>query len=161
MSLAFSVREKRQVYYWNRKKSVVIVVRSGLKTRLSKASAKSKPTIESGEQAARGLVEFMIKVYNRLPPQKIVDTYNEGHNEENRAQLLWDNYNTETLDNMAQCCTFLASLWESAWKVAKAETKIKESNIRAFDYASELRPTYKPRSFYPSVDLSLMNEYCQ
>ena len=108
------------------------MIRSGLKTRLSKASAKSKPTIESGEQAARGLVEFMIKVYNRLPPQKIVDTYNEGHNEENRAQLLWDNYNTETLDNMAQCCTFLASLWESAWKVAKAETKDQRKQYKGF-----------------------------
>ena len=136
-------------------------VLSGLRTRLNKASAKSKPTIQSGEQAARGLVEFMIQVFNRLPPQKIVDTYNEGHNEQDRAQLLWDNYKTETLDNMAQCCTFLASLWESAWKVAKAETKIKASNIRAFDYASEFRPTYKQQSFYPSVDPTLMHEYCK
>jgi len=135
-------------------------VLSGLKTRLNKPGAKSKPTIKTGEQAARGLVEFMIKVFNRLPPQQIVDTYNEGHNEKDRAQLLWDNYNTETLDNMAQCCTFLASLWESAWKVAKGETKIAAGNIRVFDYASELRPTYKPQSFYPSVDLSLRHEYC-
>ncbi len=74
---------------------------SGLKTRLNKPGAKSKPTIESGVQAARGLVEFVITVYNRLPPQQIVDTYNEGHNEENRAQLLWDNYKNQTLEHGA------------------------------------------------------------
>jgi hypothetical protein len=135
-------------------------VLKGLNTRLSKASAKAKPKMTTGEDAARGVVELMIKTYDRLSPQKIVTTYGQGHSDESRAQLLWDTYNQETLDNMAACCTFLASIWESAWKVAGAESNFKAADIREFDYAEEIRPAYKPQSFYPSVELSLMKEFC-
>lgn len=136
-------------------------VLKGLSTRLGKAKAKAKATITTGEDAARGVVELMISTYKRLPPQKIVDTYGRGHNEQQRAQLLWDSYQDKTLDNMATCCTFLASLWESAWRVAEAEGSVHNADIREFDYDSELRPKYKPRSFYPSVGLSLMKQYCK
>lgn len=136
-------------------------VLSGLTTRLKKKSAKSKPKMKTGADAARGVVELMIATFERLPPKKIVDTYNLGTSADDRAQKLWQNYKEETLDNMAGCCTFLASVWESAWSVAGAENKVKAAQIRKFDYEDDLHETYKPEAFYESVSLPLMKQFCK
>ena len=135
-------------------------VLSGLKERLDQASAKATPDICCGQEAARRLVEMMMDVWNNLRPEKIIATYAGGKNDDERAQLLWDAHGEKTLDNMAECCTLLATLWESAWVVGKGETNIKAQDIKEFDYESELRPKFRPQSFYPSVELSLMKPYC-
>lgn len=135
-------------------------VLDGLAERLAMKSAKAKSDIASGQEAAQRLVEMMIDVYQSLRPEKIIATYTDGKNDTDRAQLLWDAHGDTTLDNMAQCCTLLASLWESAWVTGKGEDKIKAQDIQAFDYEKDLRPKFRPQSFYPSVELSLMKEFC-
>jgi hypothetical protein len=134
-------------------------VLKGLDTRLSTPEAMADSSIATGQQAAAKVVEMMIQVYNNLNPQDIIDTYSQGNNATERAELLWSAHKDKTLDNMALCCTVLASLWESAWKVGEGEMKFTISTA-PFDYGKELRPKYKPSSFYPSVSLNLMGEYC-
>lgn len=132
----------------------------GLNTRLGKPAAKANPQFNNGEEAARGVVELMIATFNRLRPESIVQTFNQSADEDDAIENLWTQYKEETMDNMAACCTFLASLWESAWKVADAEEQIPAAQIHAFDYGKELRPTYKPETFFPSVSLANMKPYC-
>ena len=136
-------------------------VLSGLDQRLNKSSAKAKSDIKSGKEAAQRLVEMMIKVWNHLRPEDIISTYSQGKNDTERAQLLWDAYSEKTLDNMAGCCTVLATLWESAWTLGKGESKVKTQQIKEFDYEEDLRPKFRPQSFYPSVALSLMKDLCK
>lgn len=133
----------------------------GLNERLDRPEAVATPTMDSGGAAARGVVELMLATFDRLPPERIVETYNGGHNREDRTERLWSSYREETLDNMAACCTFLASLWESAWRKADGENQVPAGSIKEFDYQEEIRPKYRPQSFFPSVALADMKPYCK
>jgi hypothetical protein len=133
----------------------------GLNQRLAKPSAIAQPTMKTGEEAARKLVDLMIATFKRLSPEDIIQTYQQGHSKDDRAARLWAAYQDQTLDNMAECCTYLASLWESAWLVAKAEQLIPDSQLVAFDYRTQLWPKYRPQSFFPSVGLADMKSFCQ
>jgi hypothetical protein len=136
-------------------------VLDGLSKRLGKNSAKADSGIKSGKAGAQRLVDMMIDVWGNLRPEKIIATYAQGKNDTERADLLWKAHGEKTLDNMAQCCTVLASLWESAWTVGKGEVKVKAQQIKEFDYEKDLRLKFRPQSFYPSAEISLMRDYCK
>lgn len=106
-------------------------------------------------------MRLMIDSYNHPAPETIIKTYTtQGTNDDTRAAALWDAHKEPTLDNMANCCVYLASLWESAWLVGGGEEVSTPGAIREYNYEADLRPQFKPMKFFRSVALADMEPLC-
>jgi len=86
------------------------------------ASMDSKPLIKSGDEAADLTVDLMRRTIKRLPPQHIIDVFNEVRGRGQTANM-WAKLKTDTVAVTADGVLALACLWSSAWSLAKAETK--------------------------------------
>ena len=82
--------------------------------------------------------DLMIGFFEKPPPEQsersdpsprasIIETNRSGKNAEDRFEQLSKAHHKETLDNMAACCTFPASLWESAWVAGVGESAVKKA----------------------------------
>ena len=78
--------------------------------------------IPNGDAAARRTVQLMRTVSEILPPQKIVDVWNEVRTPSPpNYSTMWTKVGTKTGKCMAEGALLLASLWQSASVVAGME----------------------------------------
>jgi hypothetical protein len=115
---------------------------------------KVKPSFKGGKAAAQRVVQLMQETFDALPPQEIVDTYNEGTSPADRVQKLWDAFSEKTIERIGEGCICLAEIWASAWKEGGGES-ISGSKLAAID-EDDLKALYNDKTFLPSVGLKSM-----
>jgi hypothetical protein len=111
-------------------------------------------TFVSGRGAAARVIDLMRTTFTKLPPSKIVETYNSGTTPAARLSLLWQKHGASTITVMADGCRCLADIWASAWKEGGGE-QITQSKLGAADEAL-LEQCYNDSGFLPSVALNTL-----
>jgi hypothetical protein len=112
------------------------------------------PTFSSGHGAAARVIDLMRTTFTKLPPSKIVETYNSGTTPALRLSLLWQKHGPGTITVMADGCRCLADIWASAWKEGGGE-QIAQNKLGAADEAL-LEQCYNEPGFLPSVALNTL-----
>jgi hypothetical protein len=113
----------------------------------------------SGAQYARAVIELMHSVAKTLPPQKILDDYEEAGGDSRVATLdaMYETLGAPTAAVLAEGARYLALLWDSAWSVAGG------SHIASADLVerdkSDIRKRYIKTNFVPSVTLDEISNH--
>ena len=81
----------------------------------------ASPGVQGGREAAREAMKMMQASFDALPPSAIIEADNPGENQPNRGRILWDAIGPKAAALVANGCTLLAQLWESAWAEGKGE----------------------------------------
>jgi hypothetical protein len=115
---------------------------------------KVKPSFSGGQGAAQRVVRLMQETFDALPPQDIVDTYNEGTSPGDRLDKLWSTFKDKTIERIGEGCLCLAEIWASAWKDGGGEN-IAKSKLVVVD-TDALKSLYNDKTFIPSVALKTM-----
>lgn len=72
-----------------------------------------------GHAAAVAVVELMRRTVTRLPPQKVIDSFNE-HAGRKRSAGMWADLGKNTAKGIYDGAVTLARLWQGAWEVGRA-----------------------------------------
>ena len=109
---------------------------------------------KSGAQYARAVIELMHIVAKKLPPQKILDEFEEAGGESKVATLdaMYEKLGKPTSAVLAEGARFLALLWESAW-AAGGGAQQAAAGLVALNKA-DIRKRYIKTNFVPSVTLT-------
>ncbi|MBZ5491816.1 MAG: hypothetical protein LAO76_12870 [Acidobacteriia bacterium] len=115
--------------------------------------------IRGHKNAAYKAVELMLKTFDILPPQDIVNQFKEFSPEDKPkaiANKLWDQFQNQTVEVMANSCRYLAMLWESAWKEGGGTAAMVSGRPIG---SGKLIDLYKKRTFLPSCTLDEIGKY--
>jgi len=102
----------------------------------------------AGKDAAECVIKLMNRVYKKLPPDKICDSFSENIGVRGKYDNMWDDLGKKTIDNMARGAEAMAILWQSAWKAGDGNA-IAENKLVAIDQ-QKLRVLYNDKTFVPS-----------
>lgn len=111
------------------------------------------PLCGSGVQVARATIELMHDVAETLPPQTILDVYEEAGGGTVVATLdaMNDALAEPTAKVLALGASYLALLWDSAW-VAGGGPGVADAQLVALE-PKEVRSRYIKKTFVPSLTL--------
>lgn len=104
--------------------------------------------IANGQSAAREVVELMRRTIAALPPQRIIDVFNDTDGD---TAKMWEELADDTAARIADGAETLAMLWNSAWKAGGGTS----ADARAFK-DTDLMKLYNDPSFVASVHLDVM-----
>jgi hypothetical protein len=107
-----------------------------------------------GKGAAARVIRLMRETVAALPPQDIVDAYNEEHSPADRLERLFKDFGDKTIDRMVAGCVCMADIWASAWKEGGGKD-IPASELVEID-SGVLSTRYRKPDFFPSMSLGLM-----
>jgi hypothetical protein len=111
--------------------------------------AASPELVKSSLAAAQLTVSLMRRVNQLIPPAKLCADFADHRSK----QKLWENFGPQTIQVIAMGVRTLASIWASAWKQGKGETRVPKTALKAISKA-KLRALYEDRvNFVPSVRL--------
>jgi hypothetical protein len=88
----------------------------------------------------------------KIPPEKLVKTYNDAQPASQRVPAMWSKWGEKTMDCMAEGAKTLAMLWERAW----AEGDGAHCTVPQDMTHQQLADLYKPSGFAPSMGLEQM-----
>lgn len=128
-------------------KGVVASIRTGIHGRLGAAD------VTDGADAARRTIELMRTIATILPPERIIDVWDEvSASSPVDYKMMWQKLGADTGRCMAEGALLLASLWQSAWKLGGGDQTI--NSDAEIDY-KELRTLFEPNNpqFLPSLYL--------
>lgn len=114
----------------------------------------AKADIRDGHGAAQFIIELMRETINKLPPETIVEAFNNKSGGGSRAERMWETLGDATCDRLAAGCQYLAQLWQSAWDVGGGN-QIPKSELIPID-KDELYKLYMDKSFVESKTLQEM-----
>ena len=117
-------------------------------------SASVSGSFSGGHGAAVRVVKLMKDTVKALPPEDIVNAYNEETTPADRVKRLFDDFGEKTIELMAAGSVALADIWAAAWKEGSGED-IASSALVALDQG-ELATLYRRSDFYPSMSLESM-----
>ena len=123
------------------------------------SGAAQLPACKSGAQYARAVIELMHIVAKKLPPQKILDEFEEAGGESKVATLdaMYEKLGKPTSAVLAEGARFLALLWESAW-AAGGGAQQAAAGLVALNKA-DIRKRYIKTNFVPSVTLDEIGDH--
>jgi hypothetical protein len=147
-SIAYQVHAVYETQMLNANAPAIV---SGIMDRLKNQSVAA--TFTGGFGAAQRVIELMRSTITKIPPQVIVQTYNDAKSKAARLMDLWKAYSAKTMDVMAEGCICLADLWASAWHEGSGENTVAESELGPTDFTA-LETSYNDSSFLPSVGLA-------
>lgn len=110
-----------------------------LNTELGSQKAKGKVT--SGAEAADLTVQLMRQTMKKLPPERVLDVYRQTSGQGQTAAM-WQELGDDTVAVTAQGALTLATLWQSAWAVAKAEASFSKTKCKKAMDKNRLRALY-------------------
>jgi hypothetical protein len=133
-----------------------VELQAGLKKTVPRSSI---PTIEGHHDAASSVVGLMLKTFDILPPGDIVKRFkkvSDGQKPKPIANALWQSFNTETIEVMANSCRYLAMLWQSAWKEGRGTAAL----ARTTPFTKpQLINLYSQKNFLESCTLFTIGKY--
>jgi hypothetical protein len=112
---------------------------------------RAKADVKGGYKAAVSVVELMRTAMGKLPPLKIIETFNE-QTAAQRLPHMWSVLKDDTTFCMAEGCLRMAAIWASAWKEGGGK-KIKPSDLGTVD-RDVLKALYYNKEFLPAFRLS-------
>lgn len=115
--------------------------------------AKAQADVTGGHGAAVSVIELMRTTVTAIPPEQLVQAYNEGTGPKDRIERLWDGFGAATMDAMAAGALRLASIWESAWTEGQGAQSVQDLGAISED---ALRRLYQQTSFLKSLTLEEM-----
>jgi hypothetical protein len=104
----------------------------------------SLANVNNGFEAARAVIELMRRTVKRLPPEEVLDAFNEATGRE-RLAIMWTRLGDRTADCMADGARTLLMLWESAWQVGNGD-QLPKSSLKAID-TGRLAALYNNKTF--------------
>jgi hypothetical protein len=112
------------------------------------------PFVASGHGAAVATVELMDRAAAAVDPLDLVDTYagTQGGKSKAVTSILFAKFGAGTIQTLCDGAVTLATIWESAWRVAHGEQKFSAADIKAISKNS-LRARYERQDFVRSLDL--------
>lgn len=114
---------------------------------------KAEADVKGGHGAAVAVIGLMRSTIESMPPEELVQTYNEGTGPKDRIERLWSGFGDRTLDAMAAGALRLASIWESAWAEGQGAQSVQDLGAIGEDV---LRQLYQRTSFLKSLTLEEM-----
>lgn len=106
----------------------------------------------TGKEAAQSTIKLMDKIStNILPPQEIIDAYNEKAGRE-RINNMWDKLGNKTIRCFAEGAINLALFWQSAWITGGGDKNFTLNDIKEIK-KSKLVELYNNKDFFPSYRL--------
>src|SRR5262249_5655373 len=106
--------------------------------------------LRGGEQAGRSMVDLMIESLAVLPPEKIIEAYNEGKGHD-QLHHMFDTLGDHTAERLAAGALALARLWSSAWEEGGG-ANIQDGALVVID-TGVLQANYRDKKFAPSFEL--------
>jgi len=107
--------------------------------------------IKGGKKAALETINLMKQVMKILPPEKIVQVFNDAPSG-GRISYMFDKLNKKTIDCLVEGSISLASIWSSAWNEGNGKNISDELLIKVDqDYLQEL---YMDTKFLPAYRLT-------
>lgn len=123
----------------------------------AKSGWPSVPVVDgTGQAAAAAVVELMRRTVKRLPPAKVVDTYNDNPGR-GRGQAMWDKLGDDTAACIFDGSITLARIWQGAWRkgrAGKANPKLPTQPCSQ----TALKALYMKATFLPSAKLQDLRE---
>ncbi len=114
---------------------------------------KALADVKGGHGAAVAVIELMRSTFTAIPPEQLVQAYNDGTSPKDRIDRLWDGFGDRTMDAMAAGALRLASIWESAWAEGQGAQSVQDLGAISED---ALRRLYMQNSFLESLTLEEM-----
>ncbi len=118
----------------------------------------STPEELSGKDAAIYVIELMRKTISTLPPLEIVNSFINNSSgsdlgESNRVDEMFKEIGQATIQCMQEGCLYLATLWDSAWKMGQGDSIVNTENLVKRD-TDVMRNIYQDNEFLKSLLLS-------
>lgn len=117
---------------------------------------KASELFTGGEGAADAVIGLMQRTVKKLPPEKVLDTFNQSIGQ-GQLDKMWEELGEATIERLVDGAHTLALIWQSAWtegggeKVGKiAQTKLVEIPVRT------LKKLYQNKTFAESLWLREM-----
>lgn len=127
---------------------------SGVNDRIKKATV-DKKLFRTGKEAAQRVIQLMRDTFEKIPPDKLVDAYNNGGNsDDERSESLWKLFGEDTMDCLVDGAACMATIWQSAWKTADTSW-VSAKDLVAIDQ-QVLMNIYNDNTFARSVGLPQM-----
>jgi hypothetical protein len=106
-----------------------------------------------GERAALEVVKLMQRTVKALPPQEIVDLYNNLSGRD-RLIMMWKKLGDRTAARILDGGWTLAGIWQGVWSEGRSRPGAKPANLptSAFEHA-KLSALYNNKNFAPSYSL--------
>lgn len=119
---------------------------------------KQLPLCASGAQIARATIELMHEAATTLPPQQILDAYEDagGGTRVSTLETMNETLAEPTAKLLAEGARYLALLWDSAW-MAGGGDNIADKELVGLD-SKEVRARYIKSDFVPSLVLDDIGE---
>ncbi len=113
--------------------------------------------VKGGYAAALAVVRLMCSTIKKLPPEKVVDRFDEVQGR-GQAKALWNKIGTKVGEVMSDSCRCLALLWDSAWSEGGGDKLDLDSRTLEIpqDYLKDL---YLNKSFLPDHSLRELAEH--
>lgn len=108
--------------------------------------------ISGGQQAGFAVIELMKRTKTLISPMAVVEAYAQAlQADENTNDVLWEAFDDQTQEAIADGCRVLAMLWESAWVEGNWQN-ISNSQLSLVP-ANNLKSLYQRQDFLPSLAL--------
>jgi hypothetical protein len=128
---------------------------AGVNSRL-KGSKPSVKKMRDGSEAADHVVTLMRETLNRIPPQSIIDLFDDNPGR-TRLQKMWEKLDDPTMDCIAEGAKALAQYWEAAWLEGRSDPgAVKLPKKAAAIDETDLMALYRDKTFMPSKLLNQM-----
>lgn len=111
--------------------------------------ADNLPKIDSGHDAAREIVKLMARSIKAIPPERIIDAYEDGGH---RVDALWQKLGKDTAKRIHDGASTLAAIWQGAW-VASGISDLTDGQLRGVS-RTRLRDLYLDKTWAPSVHIT-------
>jgi hypothetical protein len=116
------------------------------------AAAVTQQGEKEGFQAAKLLLDLMLTVNERIPPADIIAADDPTKNQPQRAELLFQQFHSETAQCIMDSSVLLAQLWESAWVEADGDQNISAGDLVVIQ-ESELTSITREQTFIPAMTI--------
>lgn len=103
---------------------------------------------QGAQRAAEVSIELIQFAFETLPPQTIIDSYNNAGTGRQRNEDMWNDLGDATLDCMIEASFYLAEIWESAW-IEGGGNQIPNSELGRVS-KNRLKTLYKNNNFVKS-----------
>lgn len=123
--------------------------------RIGQAQQPALPArIHTGAEAALATIALMERAAKRIPPKDLVDAYVEAGGVKRVAvyDVLWEQFQDQTVDSMADGADVLALIWEGAWLAGDGDAQFNNAALGPRDFDA-LRAIYETKQFAPSLYL--------
>jgi hypothetical protein len=109
--------------------------------------------ISGGKESAQTVVDLMQRSLKMLPPETIIQAYNEGQQKHNQLAVMWEELKDPTIERLVDGVLTLAAIWDAAWQEGNGDQNIASAQLKEIDY-EKLRARYQISTFAPSYRLT-------